>query len=120
MFLEELEQRIQQLKQIISEKEIVERLCQKDYDQKVLLAAQKELKQLEKLYYNYTEKTCEAIYQKSNEERKKLVQPISLSDKGERVRSKTEILIANALYKNDVPYRYEAPLRLNYYGIIQK
>lgn len=184
MFLEELKQRIRQLKQIISEKEkaligvpdgtihifhsdsrtqyylnnsgkrkyikesekeTVEKLCQKDYDQKVLLAAQKELKQLEKLYHNYSEKTCEAIYEKLNEERKKLVRPIWLpdkdfvskweqveydkkgfqegapefyTDKGERVRSKTEILIANALYKNGVPYRYEAPLRLNYYGVV--
>lgn len=184
MFLEEIEQRIQQLKQIISEKEraltdvpdgsihifhsagrtqyylnkdgkrkyikesekeIVEKLCQKDYDQKVLLAAQRELKQLEKLYHNYSEKTCESIYGRFIEERKNLVNPIWLpddefvkkweqveydrkgfqegspefyTDKGERVRSKTEILIANALYKNNVPYRYEAPLRLNYYGVV--
>ena len=35
------------------------------------------------------------------------------SEKGERMRSKTEVLIANAFYSYDIPYRYECPLRLN-------
>lgn len=38
--------------------------------------------------------------------------PIYHTDKGERVRSKSEILIANMLKKYNIPYRYEFPLRL--------
>ncbi len=34
------------------------------------------------------------------------------TDLGERVRSKSEIIIANTLLKMKIPYRYECPLRL--------
>lgn len=33
------------------------------------------------------------------------------SDKGERMRSKSEVLIANALAKHNVPYKYEMPVK---------
>lgn len=128
-----------------NEKDKVVALCQKDYDERVLLAVQKELKQLEKLKKNYPKQPYEDIYEKLIVERKALVQPIIMpdeefiknweqveyekkgfhddapeyyTDKGERVRSKTEILIANALKKYDIPYRYEAPLKLKGYGTI--
>lgn len=39
--------------------------------------------------------------------------PVFISDKGERVRSKSELNIANMLYKMDVPYKYECPLMLS-------
>ena len=127
---------------------MVQRLCQKDYDEKVLRAAKRELKQLEKLnalYEDRREPICNAVYESLAEARRKFIDPISLSDeeyvkqweavdyerkgfredapefyteKGERVRSKTEILIANALKKYDVPYRYEYPLKLEGYGLI--
>lgn len=38
--------------------------------------------------------------------------PEYYTDRNERVRSKSEILLANALYRKDVPYRYEYPLML--------
>ena len=34
------------------------------------------------------------------------------TDNGERVRSKSEIIIANKLYRYNIPYRYECPLQL--------
>lgn len=34
------------------------------------------------------------------------------SEKGERMRSKSEVLIANALYKRGIPYKYECPVLL--------
>ena len=34
------------------------------------------------------------------------------TDNGERVRSKSEIIIANKLYRYNIPYRYEYPLQL--------
>lgn len=36
--------------------------------------------------------------------------PVYLTDNGERVRSKSELNIANMLYKMNVPYKYECPL----------
>jgi len=38
--------------------------------------------------------------------------------KGERVRSKSEIIIADSLMRAGVPYRYEFPIILNGYGKI--
>lgn len=39
--------------------------------------------------------------------------PVYLTDNGERVRSKSELNIANMLYKQGIPYKYECPLRLS-------
>lgn len=39
--------------------------------------------------------------------------PIYLTDKGERVRSKSELNIANMLLKYNIPYKYECPLKLS-------
>ncbi|MDO4488068.1 MAG: hypothetical protein Q4B67_03130 [Eubacteriales bacterium] len=39
--------------------------------------------------------------------------PVFLTDKGDRVRSKSELNIANILYKMNIPYKYECPLRLS-------
>lgn len=39
--------------------------------------------------------------------------PVYVTDKGDRVRSKSELNIANALYKMDIPYKYECPLTLS-------
>lgn len=127
------------------EKELVAKLCQKDYDEKVLEAAQKEWKCLDDLKKRYPSVICEKVFGKLNEERKKYVVPIEspeekfvsrweseqytkkgfsegtpehYTQRGERVRSKSEILIANALYMHGIPYKYERPLYLNGYGIV--
>lgn len=121
-------------------RQTISALCQKDYDQKVLDAAKKELKQLEKLEIQYPALVYEEVYDALAAGRKEYVKPIRSTDedfvkkwerieynpkmfhddapeffteKGERVRSKTEILIANALKKHGVPYHYEKPLDLN-------
>ena len=44
--------------------------------------------------------------------------PLFLTEKGEHVRSKSEINIANALYRNKIPYKYECPLKLKNGNII--
>lgn len=38
--------------------------------------------------------------------------PVFLTDKGDYVRSKSEINIANILFKHNIPYKYECPLKL--------
>ncbi len=40
------------------------------------------------------------------------------TDRGERVRSKSEKIIADKLYNENIPYRYEYPLDIPYFGII--
>ncbi len=35
------------------------------------------------------------------------------TEKGELVRSKSEMNIANALFRTEIPYKYECPLTLN-------
>ena len=129
----------------IEEVSLVHALCQKDYDEKILQAARKELKSLEYAIKNYPLLTCEDIYSHLNFHRQKHVTPIILpdeefvkqweqvdyprmgfsedypeyyTDKEERVRSKTEIFIANALNKHNIPYKYECPLYLNGYGTV--
>ena len=128
-----------------SEKQLITKLCQKEYDQKVLTAAREELTQLQRMKRNYPKYTYEEIYEHLNVARKEMIKPVTISDvdftkawecmeyqrkgfqenmpeyytdKGERVRSKTEILIANALNKYNIPYRYECPLYLNGFGWI--
>lgn len=140
---ESLEKKKRYLKN--SEEQVIKKLCQKDYDQKVLQAAQKELYQLKRLRNSYPEQLCDDIYETLSIHRQKHVQPIVLpdeefvaqweqseyikkgfadnapeyyTDKDERVRSKSEIMIANALHKHNIPYKYEAPFYLSGYGTV--
>ena len=123
-----------------NEKLLVKELCQKDYDEKVLHSAKTELKILEKLQKIYRSKVCEEVFETLNEHRQKFVAPLRVpdkelierwenesyerpgfekdypeyyTDKEERVRSKSEVLIANALKNHGIPYKYECPLVLN-------
>ena len=112
-------------------------LAQKDYDQKVLKSIEKELKAIQKYKEAYPGKTIEQIYDSLHPARQKLIIPIRECDekfiarwekveyigkdfrydtsehytaKGERVRSKSEVIIADALNRAGIPYRYEYPL----------
>ena len=99
------------------DQKLVRQLCQKDYNQKILAKAKpvrQELispiwlpdnefvKQWEAV--SYIPKGFDPDY------------PEYYTDKGERVRSKSEILIANALQKHHIPYRYEYPYQFESYG----
>lgn len=44
--------------------------------------------------------------------------PKIYTERGERVRSKTEKIIADKLFKENIPYRYEYPTKLRGYGIV--
>lgn len=126
-----------------SEMKLVQKLCQKDYDKKILTEAKKELKELKKLDKHLENESCESIYHKLSGARQSLVTPIWLpddeyikqweavpyiskgfapddpeyyTDRGERVRSKSEILIANALKKHKIPYRFEYPYQFEPYS----
>ena len=124
-------------------KDLACKIAQKDYDQKVLQTAEKELSAIRQFLRAYPENQVEEIYEKLHKERQKLVIPIKETDeqflarwqsleyepytfwedtpefyteKGERVRSKSELIIANLLHKENIPYRYECPLYLRNFG----
>ena len=117
--------------------------AQKSYDEKVLKAASKELKLIDKLIKACGKNEIEDAYDKCPEPRKILIKPVKPSDdefreewnkqpscllgfgendpefytkRGERVRSKSEILIANTLYDFGVDYLFECKILLPGYG----
>lgn len=114
-------------------------LAQKDYDLKIEHCLIRELDILESILKKYHPDEIQHIYDSLNSNRKEMVTPVFTSDKeiitnwksseyislgftpdcaefytdkGERVRSKSEIIIANKLYRYNIPYRYEYPLQL--------
>ena len=119
--------------------------CEKAYDRSVLAVSERELIHIKRLLKQYEEEQLEAVYDKLSEDRQDLVSPVFPTDeqfisewegqkfepkgfpedapeyytaKGERVRSKSEIILADALARKDIPYQYERPLRLKGYGTI--
>lgn len=114
-------------------------LAQKDYNNKIRIPVQKQLKQVEKLLQNYEPNELENIYKNMKWYRKELINPIILSDEmyaekwineeykrkemkeiqaeiltenGEKVRSKSEKIIADKLKLMGIPYKYECPIYL--------
>lgn len=115
---------------------------QKKYDQDAIKQVNLEINLLEKFLKksNSNVEQLRKIYSDYPQEIKKFISPIDLSDEdyvkewlsipythkpileeipvyltenGERVRSKSELNIANMLYKMKVPYKYECPLLLS-------
>ncbi|MCR4956702.1 MAG: hypothetical protein K6A30_08455 [Lachnospiraceae bacterium] len=114
---------------------------QKSYDEKVLKLLKKEQETLKKIYVKTNEipNKIKQLYSDLPKEVKQFVLPVDLEDeeyaekwlakeyvkkeisdrvpffkteKGERVRSKSELTIANMLARYQVPYKYECPLQL--------
>ncbi|MCQ2611394.1 MAG: hypothetical protein MJ169_06540 [Treponema sp.] len=121
-----------------SQDEFAHSLIQYDYDKKVFKAAKKELNAVRKLLKIINKNGIQIILKRFSQDRKKLVTPVTLSDedfaatwlskkytgkniynpteyftaKGEQVRSKSEVIIADTLNRMKIPYRYEYPLEL--------
>ena len=112
-------------------------MVQKRYLQKVLKTAKQEAKALKQILSYYPLSTLETVYDDLPEEVKRYARPIVVGDeqfaakwlekpykkkpfkkdapefytlKHERVRSKSEIIIADRLNANGIPYKYECPL----------
>lgn len=119
------------------------RLAQKDYDNKLLKVLEEQKRAIDRFLKDYDPDAAMQVYEKLTAPRKELVTPEFLSDEkfirqflsqpytrpgfkstdpefytdnGERVRSKSEILIANAMFRNKVPYLCEFPVYDN--GVI--
>ena len=126
-------------------RDLARRIAQQDYDKKVLQTTEKEIAVIRHFLGAYPETQVEHIYYGLHKERQKLINPIRETDeqfierwlsfeyekypfwedapefyteKGERVRSKSELIIANLLIKEGIPYRYECPLVLRNLGIV--
>ena len=121
------------------------KLAQKSYDKKALELAEKRLSQIRRITKDYTEDELEKLFLNEHVERQKLIKPIEkpweqkvaewksneykgkefqpgapiiLTEKGERVRSKSEKIMADYFYRNGIEYKYECPLYLKGAGII--
>ncbi len=124
---------------------LINQLAQKDYDARLEQVLKKRIKQLQAILKDYKDNEIEMIEQKLHCERKKLIKPIVLSttqyvaeweakeyckkefweetpeiytEKGERVRSKSEKIIADKFFIMGIPYRYEEPVFLKGMGTI--
>lgn len=125
--------------------QLAKKLAQKSYDEKVLQLAKVRLTQIKKLTRDYTDDELEKIYLKEHIERKKLIKPVEstweqqleewkskeykgkdfqegtpviLTEKGERVRSKSEKIMADYFFRHGIQYKYECPLYLKGMGTI--
>lgn len=124
----------------IEKREYVKQIAQKEYCQKLNSVVRKYEKTLMQLNDLYMKENLETIYNELHPARRKLVKPLIkpvkeiieefeniehvgkpfdendmteyYTIKGERVRSKSEKIIADELYRYEIPYKYEMPLEL--------
>ena len=119
---------------------LVKELIQRDYDVLVVKQAKLRIKAIEKFLEAYGKTSLQQLYRNITPGRKQILQEAILSDeeyarrwqeaeyegkkfvddeveiiteRGERVRSKSEKIIADKLYALGIPYRYEYPLVLS-------
>ncbi|WP_407442237.1 hypothetical protein [Fibrobacter sp.] len=122
-----------------TESKAIAQLAQKEYDRAVLAEMQRELNAINRFLKSYHPTELHKIYSGMTEIRKSYVRPIYLPDevyaerwlsvkytgkafatdapqlftsRGERVRSKSEVIIADTLVRLGIPYRYEFPHEL--------
>ncbi len=121
--------------------EFARRLAEKEYLECVKKLLQDQLRALNNFKVSYDDTALDRIYNELPEERKQLIEPLTGSvqsriraweeekyqpydaypehkiyetDRGEMVRSKSEVIIANLLHQHrkDLDYKYERPLML--------
>ena len=122
-----------------SEMDIVRAIVQRDYDESVLNRAERRVKVIDTFVCKYKETELAAIYEKLNDYRKSLIYapvvsdeeyirqwlnvkyegkafadnaPEIITERNERVRSKSEKIIADKLSALGIAYRYEYPIVL--------
>ncbi len=123
----------------MSEKELVAELANKDYAQRLLTEAERELMETKVFLQKAEKNTSESLHAGLIPQRQELVDPILRNEeerirywnslpystssyepeekifqtrRGEMVRSKSELLIADMYYELGIPYRYECALKL--------
>ena len=123
-----------------SQKTLARQLAQKDYDARLIKLLQKEITALQN-YMKQTSngRAIPELYDSLCPARRSLITPVTLTNeqyaarwqdvswtgrpfasdapyictaRGERVRSKSEVIIADTLFRHNIPYRYEFPITL--------
>lgn len=119
---------------------IITEIVQRDYDTSILRKAKERMCLIDSFLKKYEKTSLKNVHKKMSEFRKKVVNPFIISDeeyvkkwqelhytgkgfmedmpvilteKGERVRSKSEKIIADKLYSLGIPYHYEKPIVLH-------
>lgn len=125
--------------------ELARKLAQKSYDEKVLQLSEKRVSQINRIIKDYVDDEVERVYQEEHIERRKLINPVELTweqkvnewkekeyrgkdfqegtpvlltEKGERVRSKSEKIMADYFWRHGILYKYECPLYLKGVGMV--
>ena len=120
-------------------------LAQKNYDRTFLKVAETNMQKLKKVLKLLQQKELTMVYEELSQTRKSLVEPhiipdeqyieqwsnveytgkefaqntpMLITERGERVRSKTEKIIADKLFSMGIPYRYEYPVKIKGYGLV--
>lgn len=128
-----------------SNEDLIRKLAQKSYDERVLRLAEKRVSQIQRLTKDYEDDEIASIYAREHIERQKLIQPMELpwkqklnawkaqeyqgkefqegvpvimTERGERVRSKSEKIMADYFFRNGIEYKYECPLYLKGVGSV--
>lgn len=129
----------------VAKKGLAKALAQKEYDKNFFKLATKQRRQIKKVLENIPDTQLSNAYDKLSSKKKMLVEPyimpddkyvekwqaqeykakrllddepFLITDKGERVRSKSEKIIADKLYSMGIPYRYECPVKLKGLGTV--
>lgn len=116
---------------------LAKNLAQKDYDTRAAKILHNKIKLLSAIEKSYTQNDLEHLYDTYTQKVQQFIKPLAISqveyckrwesvtykgrpfentttayisDKGERVRSKSELIIANTLFHSKIPYRYEYPI----------
>ncbi len=128
-----------------SELPTIKALAQKAYDKRIKRIVDRRLKQIHTLASEYRDNEILEVFDSLSEIRKDLVSPVEVlweqrvaewksipyigkeftadipeiySAKGERVRSKSEKILADTFYQMGIEYKYECPIDLQGYGTV--
>ena len=129
----------------ISQREVAARIAQREYDTKIVEAANKELRIASEYVDVLKQGSVANVFEALNPGKQVIVTPLFLPDRqfatcwqkveyesmpmsdgnvfysnnGVKVRSKSELIIANMLEQRGVPYRYEYPINLKNIGQVR-
>ena len=128
-----------------ADEQLPKQLAQKTYYMEVAKRAEKRLNQIKKITKDYLDDEIEELFTSLHVDRQALVTPVEptwnqivtrwyeeeyqgkefqegtvgiLTEKGERVRLKSEKILADFFYKRNILYKYEKPLYLKGYGTV--
>lgn len=131
---------------LIKDKVLASEVAQADYDKEVLKRVRQEKRFLEEFEQSAPKETAEQVYPNLNPQRQELITPVYLPDdefvrqwlsvtwepmgfrdgapqytteSGDRVRSKSELVMSNSFHVKFVPNRYEYPVYLEGRGWVR-